>query len=194
MMSGPPLGRSENSSHLDESGPSQGISGEEARSFWGRASLAQSRQNHRNLSSFFWAEPSRRSPARGLRELLPPATPKPGLDSKDGKHQRPTSLPPNLSRPEIGEVAPAIDLALSSRTKAVQHGPPRGRPTWDVAGFIKKYPSPPARDFLRSDQDDGFGAESCPALVWAGSGRRWSGWCRVGQVRRRVGVGLKFGR
>ena len=53
MMSGPPLERFENSSHLDEFGPSRGRTGEEARSILGGLSFAHYQQNHIDFSNFF---------------------------------------------------------------------------------------------------------------------------------------------
>ena len=52
MMSGPPLERFENSSHLDEFGPSRGRTGEEARSILGGLSFAHYQQNHIDFSNF----------------------------------------------------------------------------------------------------------------------------------------------
>ena len=192
MMSGPPRKSFEDSSLPSESERSQGISGEEARSFGDRASLAQSRQNHRNLSSFLAGTVQMLARA-SLRELLLPATPQPGLDSKDGKHERSSFLPQNLSRPEIGEVAPAFELALSSRTEVVQHGPRAGDPRGTLRALSRKTPARPAGLFtFRSRR-----RLRCGKLPGPGLGRVRPATecrCRVGQVRRRGGVALKLGR
>ena len=68
-MSRPPLKRFENSSHLDESGPSHDLSREEARSFLDRLSFAQPRLTHINFSIFF-AGTARILARAGIQSLL----------------------------------------------------------------------------------------------------------------------------
>ena len=68
MVSGPPLERFENSSDLDEFGPSQGTSGGDTKSFSARLSFARSQQSQINFS-FFLPEASPDSPARASRGL-----------------------------------------------------------------------------------------------------------------------------
>ena len=69
MMSGPPLKRFENSSHLDEFGPSRGRTGEEARSILGGLSFASSPLNHKKIS-FFLPAPPRFAPARASESFF----------------------------------------------------------------------------------------------------------------------------
>ena len=67
-MSGPPLERFENSSHLDEFWPSQGTSGGDTKSFSARLSFARSQQSQINFS-FFLPEASPDSPARARADV-----------------------------------------------------------------------------------------------------------------------------
>jgi len=88
---------------------------DEATSFGGRLSLAQFQQAPR-IFSFFLPGTVQIFARAGVREHPCHQPPKAGPDSKDGKSECPSFLPLNLSRPEIGEVAPGFDPTPPSKT------------------------------------------------------------------------------
>ena len=127
MISGSPQDVFENSSHRDDFGSPQGHSRDEARSFWGRLSLGQSKQNARIFSFFAWSSPDSRPHGRPKSSCQHPER---GLDSK-----RPSLLPLNLSQPETRLAAHLIGVILSPRTEVIQHFPAGGDPLKD---FVPK--------------------------------------------------------
>ena len=142
-MSRPPLKRFENSNHLDESKPSQGFSVEEKTSFLGRVYFGRSEQTHRNFLFFF----ARNRPdfrPRGCPRAFATSDPKPSRDSKDGEHECSSFLPLNLSRREIGEVAPAFNPALSPITFALHMVARAGDHCAKLRAISRNIPASPA--------------------------------------------------
>ena len=153
-MSGPPLEPFENSSHLDDFGPSQGPSGAGARCLPDRLSFLQSMQSRINFSDFL---PGNAEILARTGKIAPRARPRP----------RPGQVFPCVNDREAFPAPARSDFLRLSRSRrppparagnplrwSARSGFPSIPPTRAGDPTANRYSPPPLTSILRHDQTE----------------------------------------